>query len=124
MVADRGYFDGADILACEEGRITVTLPETDDLGAKWRGGIRQAGLCCVAEENVYICPAGERLARHFTNEEHGLVFHRYWTNTCQSCSLKPKLHHPAKSDGSKRVGEHRAGSRGRMRRGSTSIRKK
>ena len=39
----------------------------------------------MAEENVYICPAGERLAHHFTNEEHGLVLHRYWT----SCPIKP-----------------------------------
>ena len=42
----------------------------------------------MAEENVYICPAGERLAHHFTNEEHGLALHRYWTNTCQSCPIK------------------------------------
>ena len=43
----------------------------------------------IAEENVYICPAGERLAHHFTNEEHGLVLHRYWTSSCQSCPIKP-----------------------------------
>jgi hypothetical protein len=42
----------------------------------------------VAEENVHICPAGERLAHHFTNEEHGLVLHRYWANACQSCLIK------------------------------------
>ena len=36
----------------------------------------------------YICPAGERLARHFTNEEHGLVLHRYWTSSWQSCLIK------------------------------------
>ena len=42
----------------------------------------------MAEEDVYLCPTGERLARHFTNEEHGLVLHRYWTNACQSCRIK------------------------------------
>jgi hypothetical protein len=31
---------------------------------------------------------GERLAYHFTNEENGLVLHRYWTNSCQSCLIK------------------------------------
>jgi hypothetical protein len=30
----------------------------------------------VAEEDVYICPAGERLAYRYTNEENGLVLHR------------------------------------------------
>ena len=31
----------------------------------------------VAEEDVYICPAGNRLAYSFTTQEHGLVLHRY-----------------------------------------------
>ncbi len=42
----------------------------------------------MAEEDVYICPAGERLAYSFTTEENGLVLHRYWTNACQSCAIK------------------------------------
>jgi transposase len=42
----------------------------------------------VAEEDVYICPAGERLAYHYTTEENGLVLRRYWTNACQSCAIK------------------------------------
>ena len=36
----------------------------------------------VADEDVYICPAGERLAYRYTNEENGLVLRRYWTNAC------------------------------------------
>ena len=42
----------------------------------------------MAEEDVYICPAGERLTYHYTNEENGLVLRRYWTNACQSCAIK------------------------------------
>jgi hypothetical protein len=42
----------------------------------------------VAEDDVYICPAGERLVRSFTTQENGLVLHRYLTNVCQSCSIK------------------------------------
>ena len=42
----------------------------------------------MAEQDVYICPAGKRLAYHYTNEEHGLVLRRYWTNACQSCAIK------------------------------------
>jgi hypothetical protein len=36
----------------------------------------------------YLCPAGERFAYHYTNEENGLVLRRYWTNACQSCAIK------------------------------------
>ena len=42
----------------------------------------------MADDDVYICPAGERLAYHYTNEENGLVLRRYWTNACQSCAIK------------------------------------
>jgi hypothetical protein len=35
-----------------------------------------------------MCPAGERLAYHYTTEENGLVLRRYWTNACQSCAIK------------------------------------
>ena len=56
--------------------------------AKSEGRFGKQDFRYVAEENVYICPAGERLAHHFTNEDHGLVLHRYWTNTCRSCHIK------------------------------------
>ena len=44
----------------------------------------------LSDEDVYRCPAGEKLAYRYTNEENGLVLRRYWTNTCQSCSIKQR----------------------------------
>ena len=43
----------------------------------------------VADEDIYVCPAGEKLAYHYTTEENSLVLRRYWTNVCQSCAIKP-----------------------------------
>jgi hypothetical protein len=42
----------------------------------------------VAEEDVYICPAGERLAYYCATEDKGLVLRRYATKACQSCAIK------------------------------------
>ena len=42
----------------------------------------------VAAEDVYLCPAGERLAYHSTNQERGLTLRRYWTNACHDCAIK------------------------------------
>jgi transposase len=39
-------------------------------------------------EDVYVCPAGQRLAYSFTTEDKGLVLRRYRTNACQNCALK------------------------------------
>lgn len=88
VVADRGYFNSEEILACEEAGITVTLPKPMTSNAKAQGRFGKQDFRYVAEADVYICPAGERLAYHYTNEEHGLVLHRYWTNACQSCAIK------------------------------------
>ena len=43
-VADRGYFDSEEILACEEAGITVTLLQADDLGHQRQRAVRQTGL--------------------------------------------------------------------------------
>jgi len=88
VVADRGYFSSEEILACEEAGITVTLPKPMTSNSKAEGRFGKQDFRYVAEEDIYICPAGERLTYHYTNEENGLVLRRYWTNACQSCAIK------------------------------------
>jgi transposase len=88
VVADRGYFNGAEILACEQAGITVTLPKPMTSNSKAEGRFGKQDFRYVAAEDVYICPAGERLPYHYTNEENGLVLRRYWTNACQTCAIK------------------------------------
>ena len=87
-VADRGYFNGEEILACEEAGITVTLPKPMTSNSKAQGRFGKQDFRYLAEEDVYICPAGEKLAYRYTTEENGLVLRRYWTNACQSCAIK------------------------------------
>jgi len=88
VVADRGYFDSEEILACENADITVTLPKPQTSGAKAQGRFGKQDFRYVTEEDVYICPAGERLTYRYTNEEKGLVLRRYWTSACQGCAIK------------------------------------
>jgi transposase len=88
VVADRGYFNSEEILACERAGISVTLPKPMTSGATAKGRFTKQDFRYLAEEDVYICPAGERLVYHFTNEEKGLVLRRYWTNACQHCAIK------------------------------------
>ena len=86
--ADRGYFKGEEILACDEAGITVTLPKPQTSEAKSEGRFGKQDFRYVAEEDIYVCPTGEKLTHHFTNEENGLVLHHYWTNACRACALK------------------------------------
>jgi transposase len=88
-VADRGYFNSEEILACEEAGITVTLPKPMTSSSKAEGRYGKQDFRYVTVEDVYVCPAGEKLTYRYTTEENGLVLRRYWTNACQSCAIKP-----------------------------------
>jgi transposase len=90
VVADRGYFDSDEILACDRAGITVTLPKPQTSGNKAKGRFVKADFRYLADEDVYICPAGERLTYHYTNQEAGLTLRRYWTNACQHCAIKDR----------------------------------
>ncbi len=87
-VADRGYFNGEEILACEEAGITVTLPKPLTSNNKVKGRFVKQDFVYVADEDVYRCPAGERLVYRFTNQENGLTLRRYWSTACQGCAIK------------------------------------
>ena len=88
VVADRGYFSSLEILACDEDGITVTLPKPLTSGAAAKGRFGKQDFVYLAEDDVYRCPAGERLVYHYTNQERGLTLRRYWTTACRSCAIK------------------------------------
>ena len=88
VVADRGYFKGEEILACAEAGITVTLPKPQTSGAKSKGRFGKQDFVYLSKEDVYRCPAGEKLKYYFTAEENGQKMRRYWTNACRTCPIK------------------------------------
>jgi hypothetical protein len=89
-VADRGYYNSLEILACEEAGITVTLPKPMTSNAKSEGRFGKEDFVYNAGEDSYRCPAGETLTYRYTNEEDGKTLRRYWTNACAQCPLKPE----------------------------------
>jgi transposase len=89
-VADRGYFSGEEILACDKAAITVTLPKPMTSGAKSEGRFGKQDFVYLSDEDVYRCPAGEKLSYRYTNEENGQKLGRYWTNACSHCTLKDR----------------------------------
>src|SRR6266480_4003201 len=87
-VADRGYYESEEIKACEEAGITVTLPKPMTSNAKAEGRFGKQDFRYVADEDVYVCPAGEKLAYSFTTQDKGMVLRRYRTAACHSCAIK------------------------------------
>ena len=89
VIADRGYFSSEEILKCEQAGIAVTLPKPMTSNAKAEGRFGKQDFRYVTENDVYMCPAGERLTYRYTNEENGLRQRRYWSNACHDCAIKP-----------------------------------
>src|SRR6266404_850434 len=88
VVAGRGYYEGEEIKSCEEASITVTLPKPQTSSAKAEGRFGKQDFVYVAAEDVYRCPAGERLSYRLAGVEDGKTIRRYWTSACKSCALK------------------------------------
>jgi transposase len=90
VIADRGYFKGEEILACDEAGITAIVPKTTTSGAKADGRFDRADFIYDAEKNEYRCPAGQALIWRYATVERGLELHRYWSSHCQQCAIKEK----------------------------------
>jgi len=90
VVADRGYFSGAEILACDEDEITATVPRPETSGNRKKGMFVKADFIYDAAADTYTCPAGKVLTYRYTREEGGLMHRRYWQNDCQHCPLKAR----------------------------------
>lgn len=88
VVADRGYFNGEEILACDQAGITTYVPKPLTSGSKADGRFGKQDFVYIPETNEYRCPAGESLIYRYTNLEGGLTTHAYWSSNCKQCSIK------------------------------------
>jgi len=88
VVADRGYFNGEEILACDTAGITTYLSKPQTSNNQAHGLFGKRDFHYFPEENVYRCPAGERLIWRMTTQERGQNLHCYWSSACPRCAIK------------------------------------
>jgi transposase len=87
-VADRGYYRGEELLACDEAGIVTYVAKTDTSGKRGKGEFNRSEFRYIADDDEYECPAGERLIYRFTREEAGKKMRRYWSSACVRCSIR------------------------------------
>src|SRR5271168_793080 len=63
VLADRGYYNGDEVLACEGTGILPVIPKTQTSGNLKRGLFTVADFIYDAENDRYTCPAGEHLTK-------------------------------------------------------------
>ena len=88
VLADRGYFSGAQILECDQAGITTLVPKPLTSGSKADGRFDKRDFVYIPESDEYRCPAGQRAIRRFTTIEQGMTLHKYWSSACPRCPIK------------------------------------
>ncbi len=88
VVADRGYFSGRQILACEEAEITAYVPKSLTSNARAAGRFDKRDFIYDADRDCYRCPAGEDLPYRCTATEDTMKIRVYWARVCGTCALK------------------------------------
>ena len=87
-IADRGYFNGPEILDCDQAGMTPLVPKPLTSNSKAEGRFDKRDFVYIAEDDEYRCPAGQRAIKRFTTIENGLTLHKYWSSACPRCPLK------------------------------------
>ena len=88
VIADRGYYNAEQIIACERSNITTFLPKPQTSGNQAKGLYGKRDFIYDPERDVYTCPNNEIAIYRFSSEEKGKTIRRYWSSSCINCSLK------------------------------------
>jgi transposase len=86
--ADRGYFMGPEIKACDDAGIKAFVPKPMTSNAKAMGRFDKSDFIYIARDDEYQCPAGQRAIYRYTREENGQQIRRYWSSACVGCTMK------------------------------------
>ena len=90
-LADRGYLNGDQVLACEGTGIAPVMPKTLTSGNTKRGLFTGQDFIYDAEKDHYTCPAGQHLTRgHARSDRSGDIDHYRHLTACFTCPLKPR----------------------------------
>ncbi len=81
-IADKGYYKGEAIVACEQADIAVTVSKPHTSNAAAVGRFDRADFVYDTKKDAYQCPAGKWLPYHYTNKQDGKTLRNYWTNDC------------------------------------------
>ena len=100
VIADRGYYNGPEIVACQDLGITPTVPRPITSANAKHGLFTKDDFTYQAAPDTYRCPAGETLTYRFSTVEQGRGMRYYGTSACGRCGLKARC---TRNKGSRRI---------------------
>jgi transposase len=89
-LADRGYYSGEQLLACEQIGVKPYAPKPRTSNARAEGRFDKEDFEYNSKKDAYRCPAGELLPFRMTSMQDNQAFRLYWSSNCAGCKLKPR----------------------------------
>ena len=90
VVADRGYYNGEEVKACEHSGITAYVPKSNTSSNFKRGLFTKEDFIYEPDTDCYRCRAGKELSYRYQSLEQGRQMRTYQISGCKSCGLKSK----------------------------------
>jgi transposase len=90
VVADKGYYNGKEVLLCDTIGVTAYVAKPLTSANTAQGLYGKESFKYDAHHNCYHCPVGRRLTYRFTTEEKGRPIAYYRAHDCKSRPLKPQ----------------------------------
>jgi hypothetical protein len=91
-LADRGYFNGDQVLSCEGTGVAPVVPKTLTSSGAKRGLFTRQDFIYDAEKDHYTCPAGEHLTRGLVrSDRRGDVDQYRHLTACFTCSTNGRV---------------------------------
>ena len=89
-LAERGYYEGYEILECERAGVVAVVPKPMTSNNLADGLFDKRDFVYDDKNDAYRCPAGRIAIYRFTAEEGGKTLHKYWSSDCPQCAMKPR----------------------------------
>ena len=90
VVADMGYYDGAEVKQCAEAGITTYIPKPITSVNQKRGLFTKQDFVYDEAKDCYVCPAAEELTYRYESFELNRQIRYYTTPKCAGCPIKSK----------------------------------
>ena len=91
VLADRGYYSGEEVLACEGTGVLPCVPKTLTSGNTKRGLFTIQDFIYDAENDRYTCPAGNYLTKgKMRSDRRDNIDHYRNLTACLTCALRPR----------------------------------
>ena len=90
VIADTGYYNGTEIKNCIDDGMAVLIKKAKANNSTKDNEFRKEKFLYDSEQDVYICPTGQRLEFFENTSKNNMKYKKYKCSSCASCIYQDK----------------------------------